>query len=91
MLAGFSFLLGNAILQTAEADNLQTALASEPPDLPIEIPYLHVTPIHKLPSDLQGLFICVGINGLVRCYAIISINQVSPIRRHVVLLAYDNV
>jgi hypothetical protein len=61
-------------------------LALKPPDLPIKMPDLDITPVHKLPSGLQGLRVCCGLDGFVRSHAIIAIDQVSPIRRHGVLL-----
>jgi len=52
----------------------------------IEMPDLDITAVHKLASGLQGLRVYFGVDRFVRSYAIISINQVSPIRRHGVLL-----
>jgi hypothetical protein len=61
--------------------NLQTGqtivsifLAIKPPDLPIEMPDLDITAVHKLAGGLQGLRVCVGVDGFVGSYAIISIN-----------------
>jgi len=89
MLAGFSFFPSmiqlRLYLQTAQTIIL-LFLALKPPDLPIEMPDLHVTAVDKPASGLQRFRIRVGLYGFVRRYAIVSVNDVSPIRRHGVLL-----
>ncbi len=60
-------------------------IALQPPDLPIKMPDLDITAVYKLASGLQGLRVCFGLDRFVRCDAIISINEVSPIGRHGVL------
>ena len=61
-------------------------LALKLPDLSIKMPDLDITAVDKLASGLQGLRVCFGLDRFVGCDAIISINEVSPIRRHGVLL-----
>jgi hypothetical protein len=48
--------------------------ALKPADLAIEISDFHIAAIHKLASGLHCLRVCIGIEGFVRRYAIVSIN-----------------
>jgi hypothetical protein len=48
--------------------------ALEPADLAIEISDFHITAVHKLASGRQRLHVCIGVDGFVRNYAIVSIN-----------------
>jgi hypothetical protein len=59
---------------TYQRSNDSVFLALKPPDLPIEMPDLNITAVHKLASGPQGLSVCFGVDGFVRSYAIISIN-----------------
>jgi hypothetical protein len=43
-------------------------------NLAIEIPDFHITPAHKLPSGLRGPGVCLGLDGFVRRYAMVSID-----------------
>jgi hypothetical protein len=48
--------------------------ALKPANLAIEIPDFHITPVDKLASALHGLRVGLGLDGLVRRYAIVSID-----------------
>lgn len=54
------------------------------------MPDLDITPVYKLASGLQGFRVCFGLDRFAGCYAIISINEVSPIGRVSSSLPRDN-
>jgi hypothetical protein len=48
--------------------------ALKPADLAIEIPDFHIAAVHKPASGRQRLRVCIGVDGFVRRYAIVSID-----------------
>jgi hypothetical protein len=48
--------------------------ALKPANLAIKIPDFHITPVHKLASGPHGLGVCLGLDGFVRRYAVVSID-----------------
>ena len=64
----------NATHLTNGCNDYLLFLLLEPPDLPVKQPDLDITAVYKLASDIQGLHVCFGLDGFVRCYPIVSIN-----------------
>jgi hypothetical protein len=58
----------------AQLTRLSLFWALKAANLAIEIPDFHITFVDKLASGLHGLGVGLGLDGLVRRYAIVSID-----------------